>query len=67
MLDWIFATISMAGLLAFMGTVVIFVREPDLIIVTVAVLVIGIFYFVQELRAGGTHLETENKSDKPGE
>ena len=66
MLDWIFAAISMLGLIAFMGVVMVFVREPDLIVVTVTVLTIGIVFIVKELRAGGTRLEGETKSDKPG-
>ena len=53
MLDRIFATISMLGVIAFLGVVVWFVREPDLIIVTVLVIVIGVIYIWRDVAAGG--------------
>ena len=53
MLDRIFATISMLGVIAFLGVVMWFVREPDLIIVTVLVIGIGILYIWRDVAAGG--------------
>jgi uncharacterized membrane protein len=50
MLDRIFAVIGMLALIAFMGVVTVFVMEPDLWVVTIVVLVIGIVFFVRELR-----------------
>ncbi|MFQ5764706.1 MAG: hypothetical protein ACE5GT_07250, partial [Rhodospirillales bacterium] len=41
----------------FMGVVIIGVKEPDLWIVTILILGIAIFFFVEELKAGGSHLE----------
>ncbi len=53
MVDRIFAVIGMLGVIAFMGVVTVFVMEPDLWIVTIVVLCIGIRYFWRELRIGG--------------
>ena len=53
MLDRIFAAIGMLGVIAFMGVVTVFVMEPDLWIVTIVVLCIGIRYFWRELKTGG--------------
>ena len=57
MLDKVFAAIGMLGVIAFMGVVTVFVMEPDLWLVTIIVIGIGIAYFVQELSAGGSHVE----------
>ena len=65
MLDRIFATVSMLGVIAFMGVVMVFVREPDLIIVTVVVIGIGVLFLWQELKTGGSHLEDKSRGDKP--
>ena len=46
MLDKVFAAIGMLGVIAFMGVVTVFVMEPDLWIVTIVVIGIGITYFV---------------------
>jgi hypothetical protein len=43
----------MLGVIAFLGVVVWFVREPDLIIVTVLVIGIGIIYIWRDVAAGG--------------
>ncbi len=42
MLDKVFAAIGMLAVIAFMGVVTIFVMEPDLWIVTILVVGIGI-------------------------
>ncbi len=53
MLDKIFAAIGMLALIAFMGVVLVFVMEPDLWIVTVLVLGIGILFLWQDIKPGG--------------
>ena len=67
MLDKVFAAISMLGVVAFMGVVIIGVWEPDLWIVTILILGIAILFFWEEIKAGGSHLENkpehENKDD----
>ncbi|MDH3242344.1 MAG: hypothetical protein OEO83_16950 [Alphaproteobacteria bacterium] len=55
MLDWIYAIVSMSAVIAFLGVVLVFVRELDLIIVTLLVIAVGVLYFWQELKAGGAH------------
>ena len=65
MMDRLFAAISILGLATFMGIVMWFVREPDLIIVSVIGIGIGVYYFWQEIRAGGSHLEGEPPGDGP--
>ncbi|MAF94703.1 MAG: hypothetical protein CMM60_02960 [Rhodospirillaceae bacterium] len=59
MLDRVFAAVSMLGVVAFMGVVIIGVKEPDLWIVTILILGIAILFFWWELKAGGSHLENE--------
>ena len=59
MLDKIFAAVSMLGVVAFMGVVIIGVWEPDLWIVTILILGISIFFVWEEIKAGGSHLENE--------
>jgi hypothetical protein len=63
MLDKVFAAIGMLGVIAFMGVVTVFVMEPDLWVVTIVVIGIGIAYFVNELRAGGSHIEGDDDSN----
>ena len=67
MLDKVFAAISMLGVVAFMGVVIIGVWEPDLWIVTILILGIAILFVWEEIKAGGSHLENkpehENKDD----
>ena len=58
MLDRIFAAIGFLGLIAFMGVVTMFVMEPDLWIVTIVVLCIGIVFVWQDLKSG------DNKSKR---
>ena len=69
MLDKVFAAISMLGVVAFMGVVIIGVWEPDLWIVTILILGIAILFVWEEIKAGGSHLENEpeheNKDDYP--
>ena len=66
-LDKVFAAISMLGVVAFMGVVIIGVWEPDLWIVTILILGIAILFVWEEIKAGGSHLENEpeheNKDD----
>ncbi len=64
MLDKVFAAIGMLGVVAFMGVVIIGVKEPDLWIVTIIILGIAILFFWGELKAGGSHLEDESTSEK---
>ncbi len=64
MLDKVFAAIGMLGVVAFMGVVIIGVKEPDLWIVTILILGIAIFFFWTEIKAGGSHLEDESTSEK---
>ncbi len=63
MLDKVFAAIGMLAVIAFMGVVTVFVMEPDLWVVTIIVIGIGITYFVHELRAGGSHVEGNDDSN----
>jgi hypothetical protein len=67
MLDKVFAAISMLGVVAFMGVVIIGVQEPDLWIVTILILGIALLFVWEEIKAGGSHLknepEHENKDD----
>ena len=63
MLDKVFAAIGMLGVIAFMGVVTVFVMEPDLWVVTIVVIGIGIAFFVHELRAGGSHIEGDDDSN----
>ena len=51
MLDKIFAIIGMLGVIAFMGVVAVFVMEPDLWIVSITVLAIGIVFLWRDLMA----------------
>ena len=51
MLDKIFAIIGMLGVIAFMGVVAVFVMEPDLWIVSITVLAIGIVFLWRDLKA----------------
>ncbi len=64
MLDKVFAAISMLGVVAFMGVVIIGVWEPDLWIVTVVILSIAILFVWGEIKAGGSHLENEPEHEK---
>ncbi len=63
MLDRVFAAIGMLGVIAFMGVVTVFVMEPDLWIVTLIVLTIGISYIWRELKAGGSQSKRESDSE----
>ncbi len=63
MLDKVFAAVSMLGVVAFMGVVIIGVWEPDLWIVTVVILSIAILFVWEESKAGGSHLEDKSKTD----
>ncbi len=63
MLDKIFATIGMLGVIAFMGVVTVFVMEPDLWIVTIVIVSVGVFFLWQDLKAGPSHVEGDSGSD----
>ena len=60
MSDWIFASIAMLGLLAFMGIVNYYVMEPDLWVVSLAILGIAVWFTWQDLKSDGSHLEGES-------
>lgn len=61
MLDRIFAVIGMLGIIAFTGIVPVFVMEPDLWVVTIVVMVIGIAFFVRELRTSKSKNENNGR------
>ncbi len=63
MLDKIFAAIGMLGVIAFMGVVTAFVMEPDLWIITIVILSVGIFFLVRDLKADPSHVEGDSGSD----
>jgi hypothetical protein len=65
-MDRIFATISMLGVIAFLGVVMWFVREPDLIIVTVLVIGIGILFIWRDVAAGGQGAIADRLDKKDG-
>ena len=53
----------MLAVIAFVGVVTVFVMELDLWVVTIVVIGIGITYFVNELRTGGSHVEGNGDSN----
>lgn len=53
MLDKIFATISLAAFVGFMLIVLVWINEIDLWIITVVVLAMAIYDFVQSTRNSG--------------
>ncbi len=63
MLDKIFATIGMLGVIAFMGVVTVFIMEPDLWVVTIVVIGIGIFFLVQDLKDIDSQPEGNSRTD----
>ncbi len=62
MLDKLFAAIGMGAVIAFMAVVTIFVMEPDLWIVTLLGLAIAVKFLWQEVKAGGSHVESDSES-----
>ena len=62
MLDKLFAAIGMGAVIAFMAVVTIFVMEPDLWIVTLLGLAIAVKFHWQEVKAGGSHIESDSES-----
>ncbi len=56
MLDKVFAVIVMLGLISFVSVVAVFVMEPDLWIVTIAVIGIGVTFIWKELKAGDSRV-----------
>ncbi len=61
MLDKVFAVIGMLGLISFVGVVAVFVMEPDLWIVTIAVIGIGITFIWKELKAGDSRVKGKGR------
>ncbi len=64
MMDRIFATISLLGLIAFLGIVSVYVREPDLIMVTMLVIAIGVIFIWRDVAAGGQGAIAERMDKK---
>jgi hypothetical protein len=62
MLDKLFAAIGMGAVIAFMAVVTIFVMEPDLWIVTLLGLAIAVKFLWQEVKTGGSHVESDSES-----
>ncbi len=63
MLDRVFAALGMLGVIAFMGVVTVFVMEPDLWIVTIIVLTIGISYLWRELKGSQSERGSDSDTD----
>ena len=63
MLDRIFAVISILGVVVFMGIVAVGVMEPDLWIVSILVVGIGIYYFWVHFRDEAAKIEEEKPSE----
>ncbi len=61
MLDKVFAVIGMLGLISFVGVVAVFVMEPDLWIVTIAVIGIGVTFIWKELKAADSRVEGKGR------
>ena len=64
LLDKIFALGALAGLFVFCYILMEFVHEPDLWVVTCLVLSIAAYFFVRELRAGGSHFARQEEQNK---
>ena len=62
MLDKLFAAIGIGAVIVFMTVVTMSVMEPDLWIVTLLGLAIAIKFIWQEIRAGGSHVESDSES-----
>jgi hypothetical protein len=67
MLDKIFAAIGMLGVITFMGVVTVFVMEPDLWIITIIILSVGVLFLWRDIGAGPSHVEGESGSDSGGD
>ncbi len=63
MLDKIFAAIGMLGVIAFMGVVTAFVMEPDLWIITIIILSVGVLFLWRDIGSGPSHVEGDSGSD----
>lgn len=63
MLDKVLAALSLAGLYLFCYVLLKFVREPDLWVVIILVLLIATFFIVRELLMGGSHFEGNGNSE----
>lgn len=50
MLDKFLATLSILSLVAFLAVVAVYVNEPDLWIIIIVVLIMGIYDFYREIR-----------------
>lgn len=64
LLDRILAIGALAGLILFSYIMMKFVHEPDLWVVTCIVLAIASYFFVRELRSGGSHFARQDQVDK---
>lgn len=58
--DWIFASIALAGLLVFVGIINVYVMEPDLWVVSLAIMSVAVWFTWGELKAGGSKVEKED-------
>ncbi len=63
MLDRVFAAIGMLGVIAFMGVVTVFVMEPDLWIITIIILCVGVLFLWRDISPGPSHVEGDSGSD----
>ena len=64
MMDKILASVSVLALIAFTTWVAYRVMEPDLWIVSILIVSVGIYFVWDEIRAGGSHFEDELHTDK---
>ena len=62
MLDKLFAVIGIGAVVAFMTVVTMSVMEPDLWIVTLLGVAIAVKFIWQEVKAGGSHVESDSES-----
>lgn len=61
--DWIFASIALAGLLVFVGIINVYVMEPDLWVVSLAIMSVAVWFTLGELKAGGSKVAEEEADD----
>jgi len=62
-LDRLLALAALGGLFLFCYILMKFVAEPDLWVVISIVLAIASYYFVRELKAGGSHFARKEGED----
>lgn len=61
MLEKVFATIGILGVIAFMGVVTVFVMEPDLWIITIVVLTIAVIFIRRDFIEAKTRAKNNNQ------